>query len=54
MQITIKDFLRIEFLSLDLQAPINIFVGENQAGKSSIGHALRWCLTGECDVKSYK
>ena len=47
MQISIKDFLRIESLILDLQAPINIIVGENEAGKSSIGHALRWCLTGE-------
>lgn len=47
MQISIKDFLRIESLTLDLQAPINIIVGENEAGKSSIRDALRWCLTGE-------
>lgn len=47
MQISIKDFLRIESLVLDLQAPINIIVGENEAGKSSIRDAFRWCLTGE-------
>lgn len=47
MRISIKDFLRIESLILDLQTPINIIVGENEAGKSSIRDALRWCLTGE-------
>ncbi|MHB9072042.1 MAG: AAA family ATPase [Desulfobaccales bacterium] len=47
MRISIKDFLRIESLNLDLQVPINIIVGENEAGKSSIRDALRWCLTGE-------
>lgn len=47
MQISIKEFLKIESLSLDLQAPINIIVGENEAGKSSIRDALCWCLTGE-------
>jgi DNA repair exonuclease SbcCD ATPase subunit len=47
MHISIRDFLRIESLSLDLQAPINIIVGDNEAGKSSIRDALRWCLTGE-------
>jgi predicted ATP-dependent endonuclease of OLD family len=54
MRISINDFLKIESLNLDLQVPINIIVGENEAGKSSIRDALRWCLTGECDVKSYK
>ena len=47
MQISIKDFLRIESLILDLKTRINIIVGENAAGKSSIADALRWCLTGE-------
>jgi|GEM_PF-7103899 len=46
-KIQIKDFLGIESLDLDLQAPINIIAGENEAGKSSIRDAIQWCMTGQ-------
>ncbi len=46
-KLSIRDFLGIESLDLDLQAPINIIVGENEAGKSSIRDAIQWCLTGQ-------
>lgn len=46
MQISIKDFLGIESLSLAFKSLINIIVGENEAGKSSIRDAIKWCLTG--------
>lgn len=47
MKISIKDFLGIESLSLDLRAPINLIVGKNEAKKSSIRDAFFWCLTGK-------
>jgi len=46
-RIQIKDFLGIESLDLDLRPPINIIVGANEAGKSSIRDAIQWCLTGQ-------
>lgn len=46
MEISIKDILGIESLSLNLKAPISIIVGKNEAGKSSIRDAIQWCLTG--------
>ena len=46
MQILIKDVLGIESLSLDLKAPINFIVGENEAGKSSIKDSIQWGYTG--------
>lgn len=44
--ISINSFLGIPSLELDLVAPINIFVGLNEAGKSSLRDALQWALTG--------
>ena len=46
-RIQIKDFLGIKSLDLDLRAPINLIVGENEAGKSSVRDAVQWCLTGQ-------
>ena len=46
MEISIKGFLGIESLSLVFKSLINIIVGENEAGKSSIRDAIQWCLTG--------
>jgi len=45
--IDIKNFLALEQATLNLQAPINIIAGANEAGKSSIRDAIQWCLTGQ-------
>jgi len=45
--IDIKNFLALEQVTLNLQAPINIIAGANEAGKSSIRDAIQWCLTGQ-------
>jgi len=45
-QIQIENFLGIEVLTLPLTAPINLLIGENEAGKSSVRDALQWALTG--------
>ncbi|MBU4355274.1 MAG: ATP-binding protein, partial [Proteobacteria bacterium] len=47
IDITIRQFLGLESLELHLQAPINVIIGENEAGKSSIRDAIQWCLTGQ-------
>jgi len=36
IDITIRQFLGLESLDLHLQASINVIIGENEAGKSSI------------------
>jgi DNA repair exonuclease SbcCD ATPase subunit len=46
MQVLINNILGIESLSIEFKAPINIIVGENEAGKSSIKDAIQWGLTG--------
>ncbi len=46
-KISIKDFLGIKSLDLPLNTPINLIVGENEVGKSSIRDAVQWCLTGQ-------
>ena len=46
-EITIRQFLGLESLDLHLQAPINVFIGENEAGKSSIRDAIQWYFTGQ-------
>jgi len=45
--IDIKNFLALKQVILNLQAPINIIAGANEAGKSSIRDAIQWCLTGQ-------
>ena len=45
--IDIKNFLALEQVTLNIQAPINIIAGANEAGKSSIRDAIQWCLTGQ-------
>jgi predicted ATP-dependent endonuclease of OLD family len=42
--VSIKGFLGIEALDLNLKAPINLFVGENEAGKSSRREAIQWVV----------
>jgi len=45
--IDIKNFLALEQMTLHLQAPINVIIGENEAGKSSIRDAIQWYFTGQ-------
>jgi hypothetical protein len=45
--IAIRQFLGLESLDLHLQAPINVIIGENEAGKSSIRDAIQWYFTGQ-------
>jgi len=47
IDITIRQFLGLESLDLHLQAPINVIIGGNEAGKSSVRDAIQWCLTGQ-------
>jgi hypothetical protein len=44
--ISIKGFLALSHLELNLQAPIDVFCGANEAGKSSLRDAIQWGLTG--------
>lgn len=45
-KLTIEKFLGINSASMELSAPVNIFVGANNAGKSSICDSIRWLFTG--------
>jgi len=45
--IDIKNFLALEQVTLDLQAPIHIIAGINESGKSSVRDAIQWALTGQ-------
>jgi DNA repair exonuclease SbcCD ATPase subunit len=45
--VNIRNFMGIESADLSVNKPINIFVGENEAGKSSLRDAILWCLTGQ-------
>jgi AAA15 family ATPase/GTPase len=45
--ININNFLALEQVTLNLQAPINIIAGQNEPGKSSVQDAIQWCLTGQ-------
>lgn len=45
--IEIRNVLALEHVTLDLQAPINLIVGVNESGKSSIRDALQVALTGQ-------
>lgn len=46
MELSIKGLLGIDSLSLVFKTLINIIVGVNEAGKSSIRDAIKLCLTG--------
>jgi hypothetical protein len=45
--LSIKNFMAIEDLEIDLsKAPLQIFAGQNEAGKSSVRDAILWLWTG--------
>lgn len=54
-RIEITNFLRLRRLKVDLKAPIvHLFAGHNEAGKTSLQEALRYCLLGETERISMK
>jgi hypothetical protein len=47
-RLEITNFLRLRRLKVDLKEPvIHLFAGHNEAGKTSLQEALRYCLLGE-------
>jgi hypothetical protein len=53
-RIEIDNFLRISRLRMDLSAPIHIVAGHNEAGKTSLQEAMRFCLLGETERVNLK
>lgn len=45
--ISVRNFLAIETIDLDLTTPITAIMGPNEAGKSSLRDAILWAFTGE-------
>jgi hypothetical protein len=45
--ISVRNFMAIEFADLTITAPIAIFAGKNEVGKSSMSEAVRLALIGE-------
>lgn len=53
--IDITNFLRLRRLKLDLtDAPVHLFAGHNEVGKTSLQEAIRFCFLGETDRVSKK
>jgi len=53
--IEITNFLRLRRLKLDLtDAPVHLFAGHNEVGKTSLQEAIRFCFLGETDRVSKK
>jgi len=49
-RLEITNFLRLRRLKVELKEPIiHLFAGHNEAGKTSLQEALRYCLLGETD-----
>ncbi|NIO39241.1 MAG: AAA family ATPase, partial [Burkholderiales bacterium] len=49
-RIEINNFLRLRRLKVDLREPaVHLFCGHNEAGKTSLQEALRYCLLGETE-----
>lgn len=54
-RIEITNFLRLRRLKVDLKEPVmHLFAGHNEAGKTSLLEAMRYCLLGETDRISQK
>jgi hypothetical protein len=54
-RIEITNFLRLRRLKIDLKDPVlHLFAGHNEAGKTSLQEALRYCLLGETERISQK
>lgn len=48
LRLQIKDFLGIREADIDLSHPVNLVLGHNGAGKSSVRDAILYALTGRC------
>ena len=54
-RLEITNFLRLRRLKVDMKEPvIHLFAGHNEAGKTSLQEALRYCLLGETQRISMK
>ena len=54
-RIEITNFLRLRRLKVDMKEPVvHLFCGHNEAGKTSLLEAVRYCLLGETDRISMK
>jgi hypothetical protein len=54
-RIEIINFLRLRRLKVDLKEPVmHLFAGHNEAGKTSLLEAIRYCLLGETERISLK
>ena len=54
-RLEITNFLRLRRLKVDMKEPvIHLFAGHNEAGKTSLQEALRYCLLGETERISLK
>lgn len=46
--LTASDFLGLKYVDLDLSRPVNLVLGRNGAGKSSVRDAIQYALIGRC------
>ncbi len=47
-KLIIKNFVGLEDTTIEFSKPVSMFVGDNNAGKSSIRDAISWVMTGKC------
>ncbi len=47
-RLIVKDFLGLTEADIDLSRPMNLLIGRNGAGKSSVRDAILYALTGRC------
>lgn len=47
-RLAVKDFLGLTEADIDLGRPVNLIIGRNGAGKSSVRDAILYALTGRC------
>jgi len=50
----IEGFGNYERLALHFEKPINIFVGRNDAGKTTLANAIRWAVSGRAVTRTKK
>lgn len=52
-RVSVKNFRRLEDISIGLENDISIFVGANNSGKTSLAHAIQLFLSGSKDRLSF-
>lgn len=53
-KLIIHNFKQFEHLQIELNHDINMIVGENETGKTTILEALALVTTGKCSIKNEK